>query len=411
MLDCLDVCFHESRTVRELVPYRRYLRRHRIPMVTSSCNSCAAHSHGIDGHSLRWDSSLVTSCIMQYRSYLGRHPLTQADCDRCHAICDLHEASLKRGFHAPPVDSPEVKALYRLEPAGAWVQHVRQHVAGDWVYQGRPLLALPDNQHRYAMAPYTPLLVVTGWGSAGKGRPAYSLCSLLGVLESLGVPHYHPNIAQDFTHEVVGDEFTLRHSRQYGYSQVLPATAVNHGATYVRLSLPSKITIGATGRSDFMSFCGLLTNGLRQGTRVAGHASLVRVSGNVSRQFLAVIHGDVWDAEAFNWSSASRQTNPRLLRIFGQCLGFGYRQLCRWHRYKASLVDEMGCTRPEDFVIEMDRYIDPSSYHRALDMQRIYETMRPVSREYVDGDLLRTLVVMQEVSVLSEFLKEVFRKL
>ena len=57
----------------------------------------------------------------------------------------------------------------------------------------------------------------------------------------------------------------------------------------------------------------------------------------------------------------------------------------------------MGCTSPEDFVVSMDRFIDPPSYHRALDLQRIYESMRPIAREYIDDDVLRTLVAMQEV--------------
>ena len=120
------------------------------------------------------------------------------------------------------------------------------------------------------------------------------------------------------------------------------------------LGLPYKVTIGNAGRAEFLAFSGLLTNGLRQGNKVAGHANRVKIDGHVCRQFLAVIHGDIWDSTIFHCNAASRKVDSRLMRIFGQCLGFGYRQLCRWFRFKSSLVDEMGCTRPEDFVISMD---------------------------------------------------------
>ena len=49
-----------------------------------------------------------------------------------------------------------------------------------------------------------------------------------------------------------------------------------------------------------MLFCHLLTVGLRQGGTIAGHASQIDPVGYVSRQFLAVIHGDYFDSVIFN---------------------------------------------------------------------------------------------------------------
>ena len=87
------------------------------------------------------------------------------------------------------------------------------------------------------------------------------------------VPFHHPS----FTNDVVGNKFILRHSCVYGYSQIIPSLAMNHGAMYIEYACPYRITIGAEDRLNFQSFILLLTEGPKHDHKIAGHDSRINI--------------------------------------------------------------------------------------------------------------------------------------